>query len=187
MKTPCQCLLSLWLWESPKTWISPLTSLLTFSHPPGNTALMLASDMGHVPGATGPLDPLARCKWHPSHSQILVSHMSCPWDLSVSPDRVSSEMKIYSVNISYISFKQPEHRTVQTSVIYIKWISKFLMQLTCHSSKVQFPGNSSSLGHSPDTGYDPKPLSTEAIVTKRQHWSIALGSRGRNWLLQFST
>lgn len=45
-------------------------------------------------------------------------------------------------------------------------ITKFLMQLTCHSSKVQVPGNSSSLGHSPDTGYDKKPLSTEEVVTK---------------------
>lgn len=43
------------------------------------------------------------------------------------------------------------------------------MQLTCHSAKAPVPGNSSSLGHRPDTGYDPKPLSTEAIVTKCQH------------------
>lgn len=174
-------MLSLWFWKSPNTWISH------FLPPPRNTTLMLATDMKHVPGATKPLTPIVRWKWHPSRSQILGSYMFCPWDLSISPDRVGSEMKIYSVIISYISFKQWEHGTVQTSVIYIKWISKFLTQLTCHASKVQVPCNSSSLGQSPDTGYDPKPLSTEVFVTKRQHWRIALGSQGRNWLLQFST
>lgn len=50
-----------------------------------------------------------------------------------------------------------------------KCIAKFLIQFTCHSSKVQVPGNSSSLEHSPATGYDAKPLSTEATVTKCQH------------------
>lgn len=126
-----------------------------FIPPPGNTTLMLATDRKHVPGATKPLAPIARWKRHPSHSQFLVSHMFCPWDLSISPDRIGSEMKIYSVNISYISFKQWEHRTVQTSVIYIKWISKFLLQLTCHSSTVQVPCNSSSLGHSPTLDMTP--------------------------------
>ena len=32
-------------------------------------------------------------------------------------------------------------------------------------AKVQIPGDSSSLEHGPDAGYDTKPLSTEAVVT----------------------
>lgn len=143
---------------------------------PENTTLILVTDMGPVPEATKPWVPIGRWKWHPSCSQILVLYMSCSWDLSVSPDRVSSEMKICSVNISYISFKQWKCRTVQASVVCMKWITKFLMQLTGHSSKVQVPGNLSSWRCGPDTGYDPKPLHTEAIVTKSQHWSLALGS-----------
>lgn len=79
-----------------------------------------------------------------------------------------SEIKAYGVNTIYF-FQLMREWDCTYLVVHIKHILNILMQLIPLSSKVRVPGNSSSLEHSPDIGYDVKPLSTEAVVTKLQH------------------
>lgn len=66
-----------------------------------------------------------------------------------------SEMKIYSVNISYIHiFFFSKNESTGLCRLLHKCLTKFLMQLTCHSPKMQVLGNSSLFEHSPDTECD---------------------------------
>lgn len=72
---------------------------------------MLATDMEQcVEGlkATGPDSEVPQ--WHPLCFQVLVSHMSCPWDPGVSPDGQFWNEKVYSVNILYILLRNESTR-----------------------------------------------------------------------------